>query len=861
MLEEGAELGPYRITGTIGAGGMGEVYRARDTRLGREVAVKVIRSNLMGEPDRLKRFEQEARAASMLNHPNILTIYDIGTHDGSPYIVSELLEGENLRSKLLKGPLSPPRAIEYSLQIASGLSAAHEKGIVHRDLKPENLFLTNDGRVKLLDFGLAKLLRESSDSAHSEVPTVSHQLTATGVVIGTAAYMSPEQVRGQPVDHRSDIFSFGAILWEMLSGSPPFWRGSSVETMSAILKEELPDLAGSGRALPAGLQRIVGHCLEKDPAQRFQCMRDLAFDLETQLSETRSVTRATVTQSTGNRIWQGALVLCVAALLALAYWIGYKAAPAEPSGRIAASFPTFRRLTFQRGVIRSARFAPDGQTVVYGAAWQGKPLEIFATIPQRPESRALNLSPADVLSISSSGLMALCLGRHEFVGNESIGKLAQAPFSGGGPRELLDRVSYADWAPDGQQLAVVHLVGSEYQLEFPIGNVLYETGGWISDIRMSPRGDLIAFVDHPLRGDDRGALSVVNMKKEKKTLSRTWASAQGVAWLPGGSEIALTASDAYANALYYYTLSGRERLACRVAGRLRLQDIAPDGTVLLARDDMRNNLRVLAPGDASEKELSWQDGSVLADLSDDGRTIVFFESWEAAGEKYGVYIRSTDGSPAVRLADGIAGGMSPDGSRVLSISLTSPSELAVSPVGAGQTRTLPRGRIAVYEHAIWFPDGQRILIAGREEGKRARLFTQDLAGGLPEPITPEGVTLGFGHQISPDSGLIAATGPDEIPLLYPVAGGSPRTLPQATAGEFPIGWSKESNSVYLSHSEGSSVSLYRIDILTGRKEHLRDLTPSDTTGLLGLGHAILTPDAKYYGYGYVLRVSDLYLMA
>ncbi|MGH9364577.1 MAG: protein kinase domain-containing protein [Thermoanaerobaculia bacterium] len=277
-LALGTRLGPYEILATLGAGGMGEVYRARDTRLGREVAVKVLPEEFAADPDRLRRFEQEARAASALNHPNILTIHDIGTHQGAPYVVSELLEGETLRDQLGGVALSPRKAIEYMVQIAHGLAAAHERGIVHRDLKPENLFVTKDGRAKILDFGLAKLTRpETGSSPLTQAPTLTAG-TEPGVVMGTVGYMSPEQVRGLSLDSRSDIFSFGAILYEMLAGRRAFRGISPADTMSAILKEE-PEFSPTHPGASPALEHIVRRCLEKSPEERFQSARDLAFAL------------------------------------------------------------------------------------------------------------------------------------------------------------------------------------------------------------------------------------------------------------------------------------------------------------------------------------------------------------------------------------------------------------------------------------------------------------------------------------------------------------------------------------------------------------------------------------------------------
>ena len=359
-LSAGATLGPYEILAKIGAGGMGEVYRARDTRLGRDVAVKIVRPRLSADSEQLRRFEQEARAASQLNHPNILVVHDLGSHEGSPYIVSELLEGESLREKL-GAPLPPKKAVEYALHVAHGLAAAHEKGIVHRDLKPENLFVTKDGRIKILDFGVAKLVQPAMPSVSmTEAPTVAPS-TDAGVVLGTVGYMSPEQVLGKPLDARSDLFSLGVVLYEMLSGKRPFQKDTAPETMAAILREEPPELSATNTTISAGLDRIVRHCLEKEPSNRFQSARDVAFALES-LSQASTAGTAPIRAAVDRRrmvVTAISIVLIAAAGAGLFIW-------GRQSGR--PPTPTFKRLTFKRGTITGARFAPDGRTVVYSAA-------------------------------------------------------------------------------------------------------------------------------------------------------------------------------------------------------------------------------------------------------------------------------------------------------------------------------------------------------------------------------------------------------------------------------------------------------------------------------------------------------------
>src|SRR5262245_38969619 len=352
-LAAGTKLGPYQIAAPLGAGGMGEVYRARDERLKRDVAIKVLPATFSQNADRLKRFEQEAQAAGALNHPNITAVHDFGSYEGSPYIVTELLEGETLRSRLGPGALSPRKAIDYAVQIAKGLAAAHEKGIVHRDLKPENVFLTKDGRVKILDFGLAKLRPEGAESGQTDMRTVSGG-TEPGVVLGTMGYMSPEQVRGKAADKRSDLFSFGTILYEMLSGQRAFRGDTAADTITAILTKEPPDLSQTNKDIHPGLDRIVRHCLEKNPEERFESARDVAFDLEAISGLSGPATTTQYAESKRRRLWPvltGAVLATAVIVGAPAYLVGTKAGDRPP--------PSFRQLTFRRGQITSAYFAPD----------------------------------------------------------------------------------------------------------------------------------------------------------------------------------------------------------------------------------------------------------------------------------------------------------------------------------------------------------------------------------------------------------------------------------------------------------------------------------------------------------------------
>ncbi len=448
-IAAGTRLGPYEIVSPIGAGGMGEVWRARDTRMGREVAVKILPAAFTADPDRLRRFEQEARAAGALNHPNLVTVHDLGAENGTQYVVMELLEGETLREKIeLEGaPVRLPlrKALDYSVQIASGLAAAHEKGIVHRDLKPENIFITRDGRAKILDFGLAKLTAPQTENLTQE--RTRQRDTSPGTVLGTVGYMSPEQVRGQQVDHRSDIFSFGAILYEMLAGRRAFQRDSSVETMNAILKDEPPELTGSGANVPPPIDLVVRHCLEKNREERFQSARDLAFDLQ-RISAVSGSSPAIAARRTPMRwIAPAIAVALVVAAIAVAWRAGFRAAA---SVKAAPAARTFALLTNQPGVEEFPSLAPDGKTFLYVSSAAGNP-DIYL---QRIDGRkAINLT-RDSPVADTQPAFSPDGSQIAFRSGRDGGGIFLMGATGESVRRLTDFGFNPTWSPDGSEIAV-----------------------------------------------------------------------------------------------------------------------------------------------------------------------------------------------------------------------------------------------------------------------------------------------------------------------------------------------------------------------------------------------------------------------
>ena len=847
-LAAGTHLGPYEILASIGAGGMGEVYRARDTRLNREVAVKVLPPSFAADQDRLRRFTLEAQSAGALNHPNILAIYDIGTHEGVPYIVSELLEGESLRARLKGGKLSVSKAVDYARQAASGLAAAHGKGITHRDIKPENLFITKDGHVKILDFGLAKVKPSPVAAGAAEVETET-VVTSPGVVLGTVAYMSPEQVRGAAVDHRSDIFSLGCVLYEMLAGRRAFRGATSVEAMNAILKEEPAELSTLDSALAPALERIVRHCLEKRPDERFQSAGDLGFALES-LSQVSG--RAALVKAAAPRLkwwlgWAIAAGFVVLGVGAAGYFVGLRGE--RPT-------PKFQRLTYRRGFIPAARFAPDGNTVIYGAAWEGDPTHVFSVRLDSPEFHPALVSEASPLSVSPSGELALLLKPRGTFGLLTPGTLARVPYSGGAPREVLENVQWADWSPGGE-LAIVRRSEKGDQLEFPVGKVLFHTAGMITHPRFSPAGDRIAFLHHPSVNDTTGEVTVVNLAGETKTLSANWLNVWGLAWHPKTSEIWFTAGAVGAKQdLRAVTLAGAGRTVLAQTGNLTLEDISRDGRVLLNSPSEQMKLRFVGAGEPGGRDLSWLDWSLVTSISSDGKAVVFFESGEGAGQNFVSYYRKTDGSPAVKLGNGRFPELSPDGNSVVATTQATDG-VVILPIGPGEAR-----RIAVPGFRLNFvrrlPGARGVLFTGSEAGHGLRLYSMDLEGGKPRAMTPEGIAPLF--AVSPGGKFAAVVNAQRQMLLYPLAGGDPAVCPGIEPGEIPQAWSADETSLYVMRRGALPGRVYRVDRRTGRRELWKEIMPSDPAGVPGITSLSITPDGRSYAYSYLQLLSELHLV-
>jgi eukaryotic-like serine/threonine-protein kinase len=848
-IATGEHLGPFVIRAPLGKGGMGEVYLAFDPRLGREVAIKVLPAGAVGNAERRARFVQEAKLASALNHRNIVTIYDIDTAevDGKlvDFVAMQYVAGKTLDKLIGRGGLRLSDAIRYAQQIADGLAAAHGAGIIHRDLKPANIIVNEQGEVKILDFGLAKLIEREEADAWAATQSV-HLETIAGTIAGTAAYMSPEQAEAQSVDERSDIFSFGAVLYEMITGRRAFSGGSALSTLASVLHTEPAPVRKAREQVPREVERIIERCLRKDPRRRWQSVADLKIALEDALEDLESGKQDAARQASksgaGLRLWVWS-ALIVLALTAGAF-IGGRA--------LRSPQPSFQRLTFRRGNVAEARFAPDG-TVLFSASWGTDPTRIFSMRPGRDESRPLDLPDASILSISSSGELAILIGSPA---RGAPGTLARVPLSGGAPREVLENVIDADWSPDGASLAVARTVRGHNRIEYPIGTELNESDGRPPfDLRVSPNGDLLAFFEYDNAVGDF-AVAVLDAHGRKRILSRGWRVEGGLAWSPKGDEIWFSGAETGTETtLRAVKVNGSSRVITEAPAAVAIQDVSRSGRVLAIVEDSRIGIVGSAPGATQARDLSWFDASRIYDISADGSQILFSELSYGKPRNPAIYLRKTDGSPAIRLGDGNRPALSPDGKWVACIVSDGPrTSLSLQPTGAGLARTIgPSGMH--YEHVEWFPDGQRILFEGSEPNRPARTFMQDLNGGKPSPLTPEGINA---SHVSPDQKYVTVVAAGKLSLL-PTGGGEPKQIANLEPGESVIRWSGDGRALFLRKlDDPASLEINRLDVATGRRELWKELKAPDSVGVQ-IGQVVITPNGNSYSYSFQRDISTLYL--
>jgi DNA-binding winged helix-turn-helix (wHTH) protein len=535
--------------------------------------------------------------------------------------------------------------------------------------------------------------------------------------------------------------------------------------------------------------------------------------------------------------------------VALGLWAGRRM-EREPA-------PVLHRLTFRRGTVWNARFAPDGNSVIYGAAWEGKPVEIFESRVDLAGARALGIVGADVLAISNKGEMAITLRRQRGPSGFSFnGTLARLLLTGGVPREVMERVESADWGPNGL-LAITYHAQGKARLEFPIGTLRYECATWIGNVRVSPKGDIVAFIEYDEPFGDSGVVHVVGPNLNVR-LTRDYGSARGLAWSPTGAEIWYTASDVGGSgrSLHAVDLRGHDRIVYRVPGGLNLQDIARDGRVLLVHELSSAGILAHVPGEQGERELGWLDWSIGRKLSDDGKWLLFDESGAAPGDHIWVYLRRTDGAPPVLLGEGSYCDLSADGKWVAAAPSNFSGQINLLPTGVGETKRLQIAGLNIYRVA-WLPDQEHLVLSARDASKALRGYVVDLKTAGVRPFTPEGVRLY--PAVSPDGKFVAGVGADRRTYLFPLDGGPARSV-EVNAGERVLGWASDQEFLYVAPFGETGANIYRVNIATGRRQLFRAVSPLDKAGVSSVAPGYVTPDGRYYVYSYNRPISQLFVV-
>jgi eukaryotic-like serine/threonine-protein kinase len=761
-LVAGTRLGPYEILAPIGAGGMGEVYRAKDPRLKREVAIKVLPASFSQDADRLRRFEQEAEAAGGLNHPNITSVYELGSHEGSPYIVTELLEGETLRNRVVSGPLPVRKAIDYAEQTAKGLAAAHEKGIVHRDLKPENVFVTSEGRVKILDFGLAKVVERESGETRS--PTVA-AATEPGTVMGTVGYMSPEQVRGKPADHRSDIFSFGALLYEMFTGRRAFRGESAAETMAAIAQKDPPELSGIDSPLAPALDRVVRHCLEKNPNERFQSTRDLAFDLQALTTSTGSAGIAVSSPAVSKRRLVSAVVAAVALLIAAA--LGRWTARPMPIGGGAAPPGHFAALTDQPGVERAPAVAPDGRSFVYVGGASGNEDVFVQRVGGRNPTNLTADSPArdEAPAFSPDGEQIAFRSEREEGGLFVMGATGESV------RRVSDFGFDPSWSPDGRELAVATepirdpttraTVSEIWAVDVSTGKRRLVSRGDAVSPRWSPNGHRIAYWGLPARKSQRDVFTVAadgSQADSSVAVTNDGEFDWSPAWSPDGRFLYFSSDRGGTMNLWRVAIDektgrvlGPPEPVTTPASWVSHATFSRNGNLLFATLAERSNLMKVSFDPAREavtgSPVAILKGTRLItslDWSPDGQWLVFDGP---KGSREDLYLIRADGSGYRQLTDAPfqhrVPRWSPDGSRIAFYSNRGGTAQiwTIHPDGSGleQVSSIENGAL----YPVWSSDSRRLAVTGSGTNPNSilELGRTDAKAIVGLPLLPTGDNL------------------------------------------------------------------------------------------------------------------------
>ena len=849
-LTPGTKLGPYEIVAPLGAGGMGEVYRAKDTRLGREVAVKVLPQHLSSSAEIRARFEREAKTVSSLNHPNICTLHDVGREGDTDYLVMELIEGETLAQRLVKGALPLADVLKFGAQIADALDRAHRAGVMHRDLKPGNVMITKSG-AKLMDFGLARATGLGAVSEMTSSPTIVGPLTTEGTIIGTFQYMAPEQLEGQEADTRADLWALGCVLYEMATGKRAFDGKSQASLITAIMGSEPAPISQVSPLAPAALASLVGACLAKDPADRIQSAHDVKLQLSWLAAGGSQVGAPAIAAAPTKgraRIGWIALAAIIAALIlgAAAGYLGRGRATPTSAGVADVSYTP---VTFEEGFVFAARFAPDGRTIVYSADWDRQPRDVFVTSLDSPDFRPLGFTGADLLAISRSGELAILSGSTNLSGGSYLrkGTLARASLTGGAPRLELEGVRFADFGAD-DAMVVIRDDERRLTLEYPVGQVLAEGRNGLVGPRVSPSGEYVAVFD--LRTTAAFTVKIFDRSGKLVVSSPPFADWWGLAWTPANELwFAAMETGGVQTAVFGLDLNGRQRVVFRAPGGVTLHDISAQGDMLASFDHGIGRVEFVDPVSAHAQDRTWRDGGRLAGLSTTHAVLVNQSSGNGSGGPNGsVYFWQPEDRQPVRIAEGQALALSPDGRKALVASARAPQTVSIVPTGPGRPQALDLGPIESITWAGWHPDG-RIVIEFARPGGKSVAYVLSPDGRNPAALLPEGVTLRGANLMSPDGSRIVANDAEGRLVVCTIAAPACQPLLGANDGEAVAGWTPDGKSVFVYRGKVVPTQIDRLEVGSGARSAWGTVRPN-FAAVAGLGTLIVSPDgAMAYAYG------------
>ncbi len=788
--------GRYRTERELGRGGMGRVFLGHDERLGRAVAIKVLRADV-SDPSDAAQLLREARLVASLHHPNVLQVHDVGIDDGVPYLVQELLEGRMLKAELAQGPLPVERALGLALQVARGIAAAHQKGVIHCDLKPSNVFLTEEGTLKILDFGVARLHGAPAERLSSQEDSQRSQKGFSG----TPSYSSPEQLRCEQIDARSDIFSLGVVLFEMVEGYRPFTGRSQLMVSYSVLTRAPAEFS---KSVPRSVRKLVLRCLEKDPLRRFQDADELARALEKELA------RKPLSKAMRALQFTALALVALAGATALFTFVRTLLRPA----------PTVQQITRLPGAVWTARFAPDGKTIYYGEAFDGQRPRVLKTQIGHPEEQQEVLADAMVLAVAPSGELAVLL-HPEYREKGFIGTLALLLGGGGEPRQIADKVRGADFGPDGA-LAITRSEGPRSTIEFPPGTVLHEAPGRFESLRWSQQGDRLAFLHRPSLTDTGGDVVLLDRRGLATPLARNQYEVSGLAWSSAGDELFFSGQPQGAptgvDSIRAIDERGRLRpLALQNLANVELRDVSRAGLSLLTQPGRTLGLQVV--DERADRNLAQQDEQLLDDLSPDGKRVLFTTDPLLPSREGYLFVRPTDGGAAVHFAEGFGGALSPDGKSALVYDWADKGlPLQLYSFAAGTSAPLPWATLGVLG-ARFFPDSQRALLIGLQGSKIPRLFVLTLDEQRVTPVSSEAIDQLRPIAVSPDGATVVAATAQGTVLRWPSGGGAGTAVPGITPGEDPYLFDA-SGGLLVGRLSGTTLELHRLDLANGQRTAL-----------------------------------------